>query len=36
LPDDYARSRKAADFLARRGFDGDTIRAVSRGMADEE
>jgi regulatory protein len=36
LPDDYARSRKAADFLARRGFDADTIRAVSRGMADEE
>jgi regulatory protein len=36
LPDDYARSRKAADFLARRGFDGDAIRAAVRGLPDEE
>ena len=27
-----AVQRKAADFLARRGFDGDTIRAVIRGL----
>lgn len=28
---DLTRRRKAADFLLRRGFDGDTIRAVTRG-----
>ena len=27
---DLARRRKAADFLLRRGFDGDTIRSASR------
>jgi len=30
-----AVQRKAADFLARRGFDGDMIRAVIRGLPDE-
>ena len=30
-----AVQRKAADFLARRGFDGDTIRAVIRGLPDD-
>lgn len=29
---DPARARKAADFLARRGFDGDSIRAAVRGL----
>ncbi len=28
---DLARRRKAADFLLRRGFDGDSIRAATRG-----
>lgn len=28
---DMARQRKMADFLYRRGFDGDTVRAVLRG-----
>jgi regulatory protein len=28
---DMARRRKAADFLLRRGFDGDTIRGATRG-----
>ena len=31
---DLARRRKAADFLLRRGFDGDTIRSVIRGGPD--
>jgi len=30
-----AVQRKAADFLARRGFDGDTIRAVIRGLPED-
>ena len=30
-----AMQRKAADFLARRGFDGETIRAVIRGLPDD-
>jgi regulatory protein len=30
-----ATQRKAADFLARRGFDGDTVRAVLRGLPDD-
>jgi regulatory protein len=29
---DLARRRKAADFLLRRGFDGDTIRGATRGQ----
>jgi regulatory protein len=29
-PTDLAQRRKAADLLARRGFDGDSIRAASR------
>ena len=32
---DSARARKAADFLARRGFDGDSIRAAVRGLPDD-
>ncbi|MGN6512143.1 MAG: regulatory protein RecX [Lysobacteraceae bacterium] len=32
---DPARARKAADFLARRGFDGDSIRAAVRGLPDD-
>jgi regulatory protein len=31
---DLARRRKAADFLLRRGFDGDTIRSATRGGPD--
>lgn len=31
LSGDAARQRKAADFLLRRGFDGDTVRAAIRG-----
>jgi regulatory protein len=31
---DPARRRKVADFLVRRGFDGDTIRGVTRGCPD--
>lgn len=31
---DLARGRKAADFLLRRGFDGDTIRSAIRGGPD--
>lgn len=31
---DIARRRKAADFLLRRGFDGDTIRRATRGGPD--
>ena len=34
--DDLAVRRKAADFLARRGFDGDQIRAAVRFNADED
>lgn len=34
LAGDLARRRKAADFLLRRGFDGDTIRAATRGGRD--
>jgi regulatory protein len=30
-----AARRKAADFLARRGFDGDSIRAAIRGLPDD-
>lgn len=30
-----ALQRKAADFLARRGFEGDSIRAAIRGLPDE-
>jgi regulatory protein len=30
IPRDLALRRKAADFLLRRGFDGDTIRAATR------
>ena len=30
-----AAQRKAADLLSRRGFDGDTIRAVLRGLPDD-
>jgi regulatory protein len=30
-----AAQRKAADLLGRRGFDGDTIRAVLRGLPDD-
>jgi len=29
-PQDLAQRRKAADLLARRGFDSDSIRAASR------
>jgi regulatory protein len=29
-----AKARKAADFLLRRGFDGDSVRAAVRGLAD--
>ncbi|MNO05071.1 Regulatory protein RecX [compost metagenome] len=29
-PQDLAQRRKAADLLARRGFDADTIRAATR------
>jgi len=29
-PQDLAQRRKAADLLARRGFDADCIRAASR------
>lgn len=29
---DAARARKAADFLVRRGFDGDSVRAAVRGL----
>lgn len=32
---DQARARKAADFLARRGFDGESIRAAVRGLPDD-
>ena len=32
---DLALRRKAADFLLRRGFDGDAIRAVTRGGCDD-
>lgn len=32
---DVAQQRKAADFLARRGFDGDCIRAATRGAPDD-
>ncbi|WP_417473033.1 regulatory protein RecX [Luteimonas mephitis] len=32
--DDPARSRKAADFLLRRGFDGEAIRSAIRGGPD--
>jgi regulatory protein len=35
LDDAPARARKAADFLARRGFDGDSIRAAVRGLPDD-
>jgi len=34
LADDFGRRRKAADFLLRRGFDGDTIRRATRGAPD--
>ena len=34
LDTDPARRRKAADFLLRRGFDGDAIRAATRGGPD--
>ncbi|MBN8564357.1 MAG: recombination regulator RecX [Leptolyngbya sp. UWPOB_LEPTO1] len=34
--DDLAQRRKAADFLARRGFGGDQIRAAVRFDADED
>lgn len=34
--DDLAQRRKAADFLARRGFDGDQIRAAVRFDPDED
>lgn len=34
--DDLAQRRKAADFLARRGFDGDQIRAAIRFDPDED
>lgn len=32
---DQARARKATGFLARRGFDGDSIRTALRGAADD-
>lgn len=31
---DPARARKAADFLLRRGFDGESVRAAVRGLPD--
>ena len=31
---DPAKARKAADFLLRRGFDGDSVRAALRGLPD--
>ncbi|WP_028916182.1 recombination regulator RecX [Pseudoxanthomonas sp. J35] len=34
-PVDLAQRRKAADLLARRGFDGDTIRAATRWDPDD-
>ncbi len=34
-PADLAQRRKAADLLARRGFDGDSIRAATRWDPDE-
>ena len=34
LGDDFARRRKAADFLLRRGFDGDAIRHATRSGQD--
>lgn len=34
--DDLAQRRKAADFLARRGFDGDQVRAAIRFEPDED
>lgn len=33
LASDLALQRKAADFLLRRGFDGDSVRAATRGRA---
>jgi len=36
LAADFARRRKAADFLLRRGFDGDTIRRATRGGPDDD
>ena len=32
---DPARARKAADFLLRRGFDGENVRAALRGLPDQ-
>ena len=34
VADDMAKARKAADFLIRRGFDSDSVRAAVRGLPD--
>ena len=34
-PDDHAQRRKAAEFLARRGFDSASIRAATQGDPDD-